>query len=166
MIFYQLKKKNCLLSCPWQLFYSIIHELLCNIHCSFSILCDLELYEVDEQILRIERLLQVLNVFIHHFFVPTGRYFYQLIFFFGSIPWSLSWFRDITTSRISIIKGVFSSIVHELGHALGMIHPMSRDDRDQYITLRAENINNGSDRNFLSISDRGYMYFTDRKSVV
>lgn len=63
------------------------------------------------------------------------------------------------------------SIVHELGHALGMIHPMSRDDRDQYITLRAENINNGSDRNFLSISDRGYMYFTygvpyDYKSIM
>lgn len=52
-----------------------------------------------------------------------------------------------------------------------MIHPMSRDDRDQYITLRAENINNGSDRNFLSISDRGYMYFTygvpyDYKSIM
>lgn len=52
-----------------------------------------------------------------------------------------------------------------------MIHPMSRDDRDQYITLRTQNINKGYDRNFLSISDRGYMYFTygvpyDYKSIM
>lgn len=52
-----------------------------------------------------------------------------------------------------------------------MIHPMSRNDRDQYISLRAENINDGSDRNFMSISDRGYMYFTynvpyDYKSIM
>lgn len=40
---------QCVMSCLWHPFYSIIHQLLCNIHRSFSIFCDLELYEVDEQ---------------------------------------------------------------------------------------------------------------------
>ncbi|XP_022307244.2 protein SpAN-like [Crassostrea virginica] len=63
------------------------------------------------------------------------------------------------------------TIIHELGHALGMIHPMSREDRDQFITLRMKNIKPDSDQNFRSITDRGYMYFTygvpyDYKSIM
>ncbi|XP_048728660.2 tolloid-like protein 2 [Ostrea edulis] len=62
-------------------------------------------------------------------------------------------------------------ILHELGHAIGMIHPMSRDDRGLYIDIRAKNIKPDSDRNFMTISRRGYLYFTygvpyDYKSIM
>lgn len=37
---------------------------------------------------------------------------------------------------------------HELGHTLGMVHEMSRPDRDKYVTVHWENIQTGGQRNF------------------
>ncbi|XP_061178005.1 bone morphogenetic protein 1-like [Saccostrea echinata] len=74
---------------------------------------------------------------------------------------------------LGLSKGCMSIpvILHELGHALGMIHPMSRDDRNSFIDVRIQNIKPGADRNFMTMRDRGYMYFAlrvpyDYKSIM
>nr|KAG5698486.1 hypothetical protein BaRGS_022016 [Batillaria attramentaria] len=39
-------------------------------------------------------------------------------------------------------------VLHEIGHALGLIHEHQRPDRDQYIAINRENIRPGRQRDF------------------
>ncbi|XP_057308442.1 protein SpAN-like isoform X2 [Hydractinia symbiolongicarpus] len=40
------------------------------------------------------------------------------------------------------------TVIHELLHALGFFHEQSRQDRDQYVTIKTENIQQGKQNNF------------------
>lgn len=40
------------------------------------------------------------------------------------------------------------SVVHEIGHATGYFHEHQRPDRDQFVTVNTENIQEGKERNF------------------
>ena len=46
------------------------------------------------------------------------------------------------------------SIIHEIGHTLGLLHEHTRADRDQYINVRLDNVQSGKEFNF-DIVDAG-----------
>ena len=53
------------------------------------------------------------------------------------------------------------TVLHELGHAVGFWHEMSRPDRDDYIKINLENVNPGHESNFdieLEVDSRGVPY--------
>lgn len=49
----------------------------------------------------------------------------------------------------------FGSTVHEIAHAAGLWHEQSRVDRDNYITINEDNIEDGRESNFQTYAERG-----------
>lgn len=64
---------------------------------------------------------------------------------------------QIVSLRSSCSTG---STIHELLHALGMMHEQARCDRDSYVTIQTANIMSGKEHNFAKLCDG----FTDYES--
>ncbi|MGQ8874742.1 M12 family metallopeptidase [Paenibacillus sp. TSA_86.1] len=52
--------------------------------------------------------------------------------------------------RIMLAKGWYhiGNIIHEIGHALGLLHEHTKPNRDDYVTLHSDNLIPGSQHNF------------------
>jgi len=48
------------------------------------------------------------------------------------------------------------SIMHEIGHTIGLFHEQARNDRDNYIRINWENISDGFQNQFTKASNRGF----------
>lgn len=62
--------------------------------------------------------------------------------------------------------GTMFVIVHELGHSLGIWHEQSRTDRDNFITVNWDNIEEGKEHNFEIRDDSGHYGPYDFDSVM
>ena len=45
------------------------------------------------------------------------------------------------------------TVMHELGHALGLLHEIQRPDRDEHLLVLYDNIKNGTLMNFLAFDE-------------
>lgn len=59
-------------------------------------------------------------------------------------------YRRGRVNRISLARGCWrvGTVMHEIGHSIGLYHEQSRPDRDQYVEILWSNIKGGMDFNF------------------
>ena len=57
--------------------------------------------------------------------------------------------------NINIIHGAcpFGTVVHEIGHTVGFFHEQSRPDRDNYVRINFNNVQNGASSEFMKLTE-------------
>jgi len=83
--------------------------------------------------------------FVHGSSSAGGLHFYQ-----GGGCSSPVGYRRGRTNRISLARGCWrvGTVMHEIGHSIGLYHEQSRPDRDQFVEILWGNIKGGMDYNF------------------
>lgn len=85
----------------------------------------------------------------HLFFLPAGTQKKYINFFIGTGNWSyigmIGGKQNLSLARNDYNKGI---VIHEIGHALGLLHEHTRIDRDKYVKINWENIEEGKEHNF------------------
>ncbi|MFN3200704.1 MAG: M12 family metallopeptidase, partial [Bradymonadia bacterium] len=54
------------------------------------------------------------------------------------------------------------AVIHEIGHAIGLFHEQSREDRDHHVRILRENIEGGKGHNFNKYSENIFLFWGSR----